>query len=143
MVIGGIAAIAHGSSRLTQDLDICFATPADNLLALGDVLTGLGSRLRGVDEDLPFTPDAGTLRNVQLLTLTTDKGWLDVMSAPAGAPPFETLFENSVATEIGGVTVRVASIDDLIAMKRAAGRSKDLGDIAELEAIKRLTEESG
>jgi hypothetical protein len=138
VVIGGIAAVLHGSARNTFDLDICFATDAANLSALGDVLTALGARLKGVDEEVPFVPDARALRQVELLTLVTTLGELDVLSRPPGAPTYQELRGNADRYDVGGFNVLVASIDDLIAMKQAAARAKDLLDIEELEAIKRL-----
>ena len=120
------------------DLDICFATDDANLIALGDVVIALGARLKGVDEDVPFVPDARTLRGVELLTLVTSLGELDVLARPPGAPAFQELRRNADRYDLGGFNVCVASIDDLIAMKEAAGRAKDLLDIEELEAIKRL-----
>ena len=83
VVIGGIAMVAHGSARLTRDLDIVFAPDRRNLEALGDVLVDLGARLRGVEEDVPFVTDAATLAKVELLTLTTSLGWLDVLATQA------------------------------------------------------------
>lgn len=138
VVIGGIAAVLHGSARNTFDLDICFATDETNLTALGDVLIGLGARLKGVDEDVPFVPDARTLRQVELLTLVTSSGELDVLARPPGARPYPDLRRNADRYDLGGFNVSVASIDDLIAMKQTAGRAKDLLDIEELETIKRL-----
>ena len=143
VVIGGIAAIAHGSSRLTRDLDIAYARDEANLEALGSVLTGLDAKLFQVNEEVPFVADAATLANVQLLTLTTTAGRLDVMTQPSGAPPYEVLRSRANRERVASVSVLVASVDDLISMKRASGRNKDLGDIDELEAIKRLSEETG
>ena len=138
VVIGGIAAVLHGSSRNTFDLDICFATDEANLAALGDVLTGLGARLKGVDEDVPFVPDARTLRQIDLLTLVTSLGELNVLARPPGASAYHDLRRHAERYDLGGFNASVASIDDLIAMKQAAGRGKDVLDIEELEAIKRL-----
>jgi predicted nucleotidyltransferase len=138
VVIGGIAGVLHGSARNTFDLDICFATDDANLVALGEVLIALGARLKGVQEDVPFVPDARTLRGVELLTLVTSWGELHVLARPPGAPAYRDLRRNADRYDLGGFNVSVASIDDLIAMKHAAGRAKDLLDIEELEAIKRL-----
>ena len=128
----------HGSGRNTFDLDICFATDNANLAALGDVLSALDARLKGVEEDVPFVPDTRTLRQVELLTLVTTLGELDVLSRPLGAPTYEELRRNADRYDLGGFNVSVASVDDLIAMKQTTGRAKDLLDIEELEAIKRL-----
>jgi hypothetical protein len=106
------------------------------------VLVELNARLRGIDEPVPFIPDGRTLRNVSLLTLSTDSGWLDLLVDPPGGPPYVELRKRAREVDIGGVVVRVADIDDLIAMKKAAGRLRDLADIDELEAIKELERES-
>ena len=138
MVIGGIAAVLHGSARLTYDLDLCFAADAANLKALGEVLVALDARLRGVDEPVPFVPDAATLRRLEVLTLSTSAGDVDVLARPAGAPSYEALRRRADRYDLGDYAVLVASVEDLIAMKRAAGRPKDLADVEELEAILRL-----
>jgi hypothetical protein len=137
VVIGGIAAVLHGSARNTFDLDLCFATDDANLHALGEVLTGLHTRLRGVD-DVPFVPDAATLRRIEALTLSTDAGDLDVLARPDGAPAFDVLRRRADRFDVGGFVVSVASLDDLIAMKSAAGRPKDREAVAELATIRRV-----
>jgi hypothetical protein len=142
VVIGGIAVVLHGSARATRDLDIVFAPDEQNLVALGRVLVDLNAKLRGVEE-VPFVPDERTLGNVQLLTLTTDAGWLDVHHRPQGAPPYATLKRGAEPKELDGFSVLVASPDDLLAMKRATGRTQDLIDVEELEAIKRLRRKLG
>lgn len=135
VVIGGIALVLSGSARLTRDLDIVFAPDPENLDALGGVLEGLDARLREVDEDLPF---GRTLSGVQLLTLTTSEGWLDVHREVDGMPRYEELRRNADRMNLGDFSVLVAAPDDMIAMKQAAGRPQDLADIDEWEAIKRL-----
>jgi Nucleotidyl transferase AbiEii toxin, Type IV TA system len=138
VVVGGIAAALHGSPRVTQDLDLVFAPDRANLRLLARALVEAGGKLRGVEEDVPFVPDEHTLSNVQLLTLVTDHGALDVMVKPDGCPPYEQLRRNADRYEVGAFGILVASIPDLIAMKRSAGRLKDLADVDELEAIQRL-----
>jgi hypothetical protein len=138
VVIGGIAMLLHGSSRLTRDLDIVFAADEGNLEALGRVLVGLEARLREITEDVRFVPDSGTLRNVQLLTLDTAAGWLDVHREVDGAPRYDVLRRHAERMDLGDFSVLVASPDDMIAMKLAAGRPVDLIDVDELQAIKRL-----
>jgi predicted nucleotidyltransferase len=138
VVIGGIAAVLLGSPRLTQDLDICFATDAGNLEALGNALLDLEARLWDVADEVPFVPDAATLRRVALLTLGTKAGKLDVMSRPSGAAPYAALRSRAERLSVGKFSVLVASLEDLIEMKRKAGRPKDVADVVELEAISRL-----
>ncbi len=138
VVIGGIAMVAHGSARLTRDLDIVFGPDEDNLERLGQALIELGARLRGVDENVSFVPDAATLAKVDLLTLETKLGWLDVHRRPAGAPPYRTLRRRAERVDFGDFSVLVAAPEDLQAMKRSAGRPIDIADLDYLEAIIRL-----
>ncbi|HEX8065003.1 MAG TPA: hypothetical protein VF520_00600 [Thermoleophilaceae bacterium] len=142
VVVGAFAAVLHGSSRLTADLDIAFAPDRANLEALATALVDLKARLRGVEEDVPFVPDADTLRRVSILTLDTDEGPLDLIREPPGAPSYAILRRRAEPYDVDGMEVPTASIEDLIEMKRAAGRTKDLADVEELEAIRALREGS-
>jgi hypothetical protein len=137
VVVGGVAVILQASPRFTKDLDICYALEQENLDRLGAVLTELGARLRGIDEDLPFVPDGRVLRQTQILTLTTADGGLDLLVEPDGSPSYSTLRRRADQIVIEGIMVRVASIDDLLAMKRAAGRPQDLVDLESLEIARR------
>ena len=137
VIVGGVAVIVQGSPRFTKDLDICYATDAANLERLGALLVELGARLRGVEEDLPFVPDAQALRRTQMLTLTTMDGDIDLLVDPDGSPGYVALRRRASQIELDGITVLVASIEDLIAMKRAAGRPQDLIDLESLEIARR------
>lgn len=138
VVVGGFAGVIHGSPRVTQDLDLCYSPDQDNLRALGEELTALNARLYGIEEELLFVADERTLKGAEILTLQTDLGKLDLLAAPAGSPPYAKLRAAAKRVDVGGFLVAVVSIPDLVAMKRAAGRAKDLADITELEAIERL-----
>jgi hypothetical protein len=136
VVIGGIAARLLGSPTVTSDLDICYARDRANLERLAAVLLGLGARLRGAPADLPFRLDAETLAAGDHFTFETAAGDLDVLATPAGAPSYEQLSRSAERVEIEGMTVLVASIDDLIAMKRASGRPKDFVELEILGALR-------
>ena len=138
VVIGGIAMVFHGSTRVTQDLDVCVAPDQTNLDVLGHALIALGARLRGIEGDVPFSPDGRALRGLSVTTLDTTQGPIDLLREPAGAPPYEALRRRSERIEVDGMAVLVASLDDLAAMKRAAGRRKDELDLEEIEVIRRL-----
>jgi predicted nucleotidyltransferase len=143
VVVGGYAAVIYGSPRLTQDLDIAYSGDPDNLNALGLALADLDAKLFDVADDVPFVPDADTLRRVELVTLETTAGQLDLLAQPPGAPAYAKLRRNAQRVDIGEFAVPVASLDDLIAIKEAAGRPKDRADLVELEAIKRLSRDRG
>ena len=137
VVIGGVAVIVQSSPRFTRDLDICYATDRENLERLGQLLVDLGARLRGIDGDLPFVPDVAALRRTEMLTLTTPEGDIDLLADPPGSPGYAALKRNASRIEIDGRVLLVASIDDLIAMKRATGRPQDVVDLESLELARR------
>ncbi len=89
------------------------------------MLTELGATLRGAPPDLPFPLDAKTLEEGANFTFSTRLGSADFLAFPTGAPPYEKVRDDAETIEIGGHRVRVASLDHLIAMKEAAGRTKD------------------
>jgi hypothetical protein len=136
VIVGGVAVVLQAMPRLTLDLDICYSTEASNLDALGEVLVTLGARLRGITDEVPFVPDERTLRRTQIMCLTTPKGDIDLLSKPDGAPDYQTLRERADTMEIADRQVHVASIEDMLTMKRAAGRPQDLVDIESLEVAR-------
>jgi predicted nucleotidyltransferase len=138
VVVGGLAVVLHGYVRTTKDLDICYAGDDANLEALGDVLVAIEARLRGIEDDIPFVPDGRTLRHTQILTLETSLGWVDLLVDPAGSPSYATLRERATSMHVSGHDVQVASVDDLLAMKRASNRPTDQADIEALEKIQRV-----
>lgn len=139
VIVGGMAMVLHGSARLTRDLDICYSTDSANLDALGAAMVELGAHLRGVSDDVPFVPDARTLRRTSILTLDSEDGRIDLLVSPAGAPPYASLRAEATRTTHDGMAILLASLDDLESMKRAAGRPKDLVDLEEIEVIRRLS----
>jgi hypothetical protein len=136
VVIGGIAGRLWGSPTVTGDLDICYARDAGNLEALTHVLRRLGARLRGAPEDVPFQLDAQTLAAGDHFTFVTRAGNLDILGHPAGSTGFDALRARATAMDVGDIDVWVVSLDDLIKMKRAAGRARDLRDIEILTAVR-------
>jgi hypothetical protein len=136
VLIGGLAAITHGAPLVTQDVDICYARDEENLERLAAALGEARAELRAADRDLPFRPDAKTLRAGDAFTLTTDVGWLDLLGTPSGTSGYGDLARTADAFDLFGYRVLVASIEDLIRMKRAAGRAKDLLAVEELGALR-------
>ena len=125
VVVGGVAGLAQGSSYPTYDLDVAYARDPGNLRRLADALAAIGVTLRGAPSDLPFQLDAQTLANGANFTFDTEFGSFDILGDIAGVKSYEGLRKASELKRIAGVEVRVASLDDLISMKRAANRVKD------------------
>lgn len=136
LVIGGFAVVTHGHVRATRDIDVVTAQRRENAERLAAALRELGARVRGVDaEHLPVDPtDADDLADGASWTLTTEGGWLDLMADPPGAAPFDRLRARSVTASVRGVRIPVVGLDDLVRMKRASGRPRDLADVAALTA---------
>jgi hypothetical protein len=139
VTIGGWAVIGHGSTRTTLDVDFVAATDADNLARVQAALADLEAELWGLDtRPLGIDLDARTLAEGGNFTLVTRAGGLDFFNEVPGGAPYEDVRARSVVADLGdGLQVRVAGIDDLLAMKRAAGRRRDLQDIATLTHIER------
>jgi hypothetical protein len=135
VVVGGMAAISHGSSRITFDLDVCYARDKANLERLVRALAPVHPTLRGAPPGLPFLWDAETLRRGLNFTLTTDVGDIDLLGEVSGVGGYEQARANAVNKQAFGVECAVLSLPDLIAAKRAAGRDKDLQALPELEAL--------
>lgn len=136
VVIGGVAGVAHGWARVTNDVDVCYDPAPDNRERLASVLAGWHGYLRGVEPGLPFTLDSRTLRDVPVLTLVTDEGDLDVMDRVAGVGEYPEVLAKSEIHMIEEVPAPTLTLDALIAAKRAAGRRKDQADLVELEALR-------
>ena len=136
VLIGGLAAITHGASIVTQDIDVCHARDMPNLERLATALRSANAELRGAEPGLPFRLDATTLARGESFTFTTDIGWLDILGTPAGTAGYEDLARTAERFDLFGQRVLVAHVDDLIRMKRAAGRPKDLIAAEELGALR-------
>lgn len=125
VLVGGLAGLAHGSSYPTFDLDIAYSRDRHNLARLVEALREMGVTLRGAPVDLPFQLEVQTLANGANFTFDTEFGSFDILGDVAGMKSYEVLRRDSRIEEIFGIQVRVASIDHLIAMKRASNRAKD------------------
>lgn len=135
VIIGGVAAAAHGSAHVTVDLDIVYRRTPENIERLADALAPLQPYLRGAPPGLPFRFDVPTIRSGLNFTLTTSAGDLDTLGEAVGGGTFDALLPRSEPRTIFGHDVRFVDLEMLIHLKRAAGRPKDLERIAELEAI--------
>lgn len=137
-MIGGIAATFQGSTTITRDLDVCYSRKRENLERLAAALRELDVKLRGAPESVPFRLDAATLRNGLNFTFTTRHGNFDCLGDPGGRLDYDLLLANADVMQVGEINVKVASLDDLIRMKRAAGRIKDRIEVENLSALREV-----
>jgi hypothetical protein len=135
VIVGGVAAGAHGSSQVTFDVDICYSRTSDNLKRLADALRSVSATLRGAPKDLPFILDDETLRRGLNFTFDTSIGKIDILGEVLGVGNYAECLKGSNEVELFGILCHVISLEKLIVAKRTAGRSKDLATLPELEAI--------
>jgi hypothetical protein len=136
VLIGGFAGRLWGSNTITNDLDICYARDRPNLEALEVALRELSATLRGAPKEDPFLLNAQTLERGDHFTFETSFGDLDCLGTPAGSKGFQDLVDGSSEMVIDSVRVLVASLPDLIRLKRTAGRPKDLVEVEILSALR-------
>ncbi|MBZ5621389.1 MAG: hypothetical protein LAQ69_22080 [Acidobacteriia bacterium] len=135
IVVGGAAAIALGSARLTQDLDIVYERTPDNLDRLVAALAPYQPYLRGVPPGLPFVWDRPTLERGLNFTLVTSLGDIDLLGEIPGGGAYRDLLTGAIELHVFQTRCLSLSLPQLIRAKRASGRPKDLEALAELEAI--------
>ena len=138
IIVGGVAANAHGSARFTQDVDVVYSRSRDNLDRIERALARLEPYPRGAPAGLPFDWSSETLHRGLNFTLTTSIGSLDLLGEIVGGGSFDDLLAHSSVMRIFGRDVRVLDLDALIRAKRAAGRPKDFEALAELELLQEL-----
>jgi hypothetical protein len=139
VIIGAVALVLHGSPRVTQDLDICYARNPENLERLASALAPFRFSLRGAPPGLPFILDSRTLQSGLNFTLTGEPGDVDIHGEVQGVGGYDQVAADAVPMEIYGHRVLVMSLNALQKAKRSAGRLKDLPDLEEIERILRGT----
>jgi hypothetical protein len=135
IVIGGLAAQAHGSSRITQDCDFLYRRTPDNINRLTAALARHSPYLRGAPLGLPFRFDPPAVQRGLNFTLVTALGDIDLLGEVTGVGTYEAVLPHATKLPVLGEDALVIDLPWLIRSKRAAGRPKDLEAIAELEAL--------
>ena len=135
IVVGGAAATAHGSVRLTRDLDVVYRRTPGNIRRLAVALANHRPYLRGAPPGLPFRWNSQTIKRGLNFTLETDLGNLDLLGEITGGGKYEQLLPYSERRRIFDVNCRCLGLKRLIEVKRATGRPRDLEVVAELEAL--------
>ncbi|CAN5475755.1 hypothetical protein BH10ACT2_BH10ACT2_23840 [soil metagenome] len=138
VLIGGLGAVLHGSPATTNDADLCPDRSPANLTRLATMLRSLKARVRtdGVEDGLPFDCSAEFFANVELINLVTNAGDVDIAFRPAGSNGYPELITRSVAFDIDGHSLQVASLDDIIRSKEVANRPKDRAVLPILLALR-------
>ena len=135
ILIGGMAAILHGSARVTFDVDLVYSRTDENIQRLADALASHKPYLRGAPPDLPFAWDAKTIRSGLNFTLTTALGDVDLFGEVAGGDTYQDLSAHSFEIEAFGVRFNCIDLPTLIRIKEAAARPKDREAVAELRVL--------
>jgi predicted nucleotidyltransferase len=135
IVVGGVAAILHGSARATYDVDFVYSRTNGNVQRLVDALAPYKPYLRDAPAGLPYSWDARMIRSGLNFTLTTKLGDVDLFGEVAGGETYQDLLTRSVEVEAFGVRFKCVDLPTLIRIKEAAGRPKDREAIAELRVL--------
>ncbi len=135
IIVGGAAAIVHGSARATKDLDLVYRRTRENVARLVVALASYDPYPRGAPPGLPFKWDEHTIWNGCNFTLITSLGAVDLLGEITGGGSYDDLLPDAVRLQLFGVECWCLRLERLIQVKRAAGRPKDFEAIAELEAI--------
>ena len=143
IIVGGYAGVVHGCTLVTQDVDICCGFSPTNLLALQAALADLHPVHRMTPGRLPLELTAENAGQFRHLYLDTDLGHLDCLSEIQGLGGYDTVAGASQRIEIDGISLRVLTIDALIAAKEAMNRPRDREAVRQLRAIKELEEQGG
>jgi hypothetical protein len=142
ILVGGLATNLHGYDRVTADMDVCYERSRHNVERLVDVLRELHATPRGWPADAPFVLDAQTILNGDSFTFSTDAGNLDMLGTPTGSQGYADLVQRVEVYDLGeDLCIQVVGLEDLIRLKRAAGRRKDVDDADALEEIRELRTE--
>jgi predicted nucleotidyltransferase len=135
VVVGGLALNAWGVVRGTEDVDVVVAPEIDNLNRVAEVAVEAGGRVQTGEALLGSAISiVSALASGEQVAIETDLGRLDVVQGLDGVPSYADLRSRASEAEILGVAVAVCSIEDLKGMKRAAGRTRDLADLEDLDA---------
>lgn len=140
LVIGGVATQVHGHRRTTMDLDLTPDPRPENLRRLSAALVELEARPRDAGAEKAEVPASDPERlaiAAVVPPLLTRHGQIHILKEPKGARGFDEMRERALVVDLDGNEVAIVSLDDLIRMKRAAGRPADIADIAALTEVER------
>lgn len=134
VIVGGLAVQTHGHVRTTVDIDVYPRPEPANLARLADALNSLDAQILNPGSE-KLAVDARMLPRATLWQFATRHGAVDVLFDAPGAPPYDELLGHALKIRLGDLELAVASLDDLISMKRASARPVDLEDLAALTEL--------
>jgi predicted nucleotidyltransferase len=136
VVVGGLALGAWGVVRGTKDVDIVVASDPGNLKRVADVAVEIHGHVQTGESFVSSQPSiAGQLASGEQVAIETDLGRLDVVQGLDGVPTYDELRARATESDVLGIPVAVCSLEDLKAMKQAAGRTRDRADLEDLESL--------
>ena len=142
VIVGGVAISIHSTGYITRDIDFCYSRTTENLRRIVSAFTSFNPHLRGSPDDLPFVWDERTLQSGTNFTLKTTIGDVYLLGEINGVGNFQAVKKESILTRVYDCNVRVLTLEGLIKAKRAAGRTKDLLVLPELEALREMLSET-
>ncbi len=142
VLVGGMAAAAHGSLTVTEDVDVCTHFEKENLRRLLSALRGTSPRQRMRPDRPPLSNDPSSYIGFKNLYVICEWGQIDFLGEITGVGTFQKIAEHALWMDLGGFQCRVMGLEDLIRAKRALGRPKDLRVVAELELVLKRTKKT-
>lgn len=142
VLVGGMAAVVHGSDVLTRDVDVCAPLDLPNLERIVAALRGLNPKFRFRPDRMPLYEDPARLVGFKNLNLVTDAGVIDILGELSGVGGFGDLNGKTVQARVGELTCRMLDLDTLILAKQTAGRQKDIEGVKHLEVMKKYRDET-
>jgi hypothetical protein len=136
VICGGLAALLHGASMFTRDIDIACRMDRGNVRKIFNAVADLKPVHRMTPARIPFTEEQAAQSDFENIHLSTDLGQLDCLGEVKGIGGYDECLTDSQPVDIGGTAVRILSLGATIAAKRAVGRPRDLQTAAELETIR-------
>jgi len=137
VIVGGMAAMYHGSTMVTQDIDFCIPFDIPTMTRVIEALRPIKPTFRMRPDRMPMYDDPARLARLNLLAVETEWGVVDFLNEVSGVGRFTEVFSQSEPIEVAqGIVCRVLTLDALISAKRAAGRPKDRMAVVMLETIR-------
>lgn len=138
LIVGGVSAVLQGATIVTRDLDLCYRRTPENAQRIARALAPLKPRARGFPPELPFPFDQSTILNGCNFTLVIEDEDVGLLGEVSAIGHYDQVVGAAIEVDLGGVGVKLLSLEHLIATKTAANRPKDLAVLPELRRLVEL-----